>query len=75
MSATVDPGGTDVKDQTQSTDFGLKVGVGYELASGLGFNAHYEMGFAKLPKEVAGIQPSITNTVIGIGISYLFGGK
>jgi hypothetical protein len=75
MSASADPGGVDVKDFVESTDVGLKVGIGYELASGLGFNAHYEMGFTKLSKEVLGVQPSTNNTVIGIGISYMFGGK
>lgn len=75
MSATGEPGGVDFKDAVESTDFGLKVGIGYELESGLGFNAHYEMGLAKISKEILGVQPSTNNAVIGVGISYMFGGK
>ena len=75
MSATVEPGGTDIKDATESTDVGLKVGLGYQLESGLGFNAHYEMGLTSVGKEVAGETPKINNAVIGVGLSYMFGGK
>jgi hypothetical protein len=75
MSATADPGGVDVKDFMETTDFGLKVGIGYQLESGLGFNAHYEMGLATIAKDVAGESQTVNNTVIGIGISYMFGGK
>ena len=70
-------GSVDVKDQVQSTDFGLHVGVGFQLEGGLGFNARYGLGLSNLDKSVAGVSPtpSNTNSLIAINVSYMFGGK
>jgi hypothetical protein len=62
----------DVKDQMESTDFGLKLGVGYQLGMGLGFNVHYELGLSNIYKNNDGTN---TNSVIGIGVSYTLGGS
>jgi hypothetical protein len=75
MSATAEPGGVDIKEAFETTDIGLKLGLGYELESGLGFAAHYSMGFTSISKEILGETPSVNNTVIGISIMYMFGGK
>ena len=79
MSASSDPEipDVDIKDFMESTDIGLKVGLGYQLESGLGFGAHYSMGFtttAKAP-EGGGDAADIKNTVIGISLMYMFGGE
>ena len=34
----------DVKEFFKSTDFGLNFGLGYQLKSGIGFNARYTLG-------------------------------
>lgn len=77
MSATTEPGGGDIKEFLNTTDFGLKVGIGYQMGSGLGFNAHYGLGLANLNKSVSGggTTPSNQNAVIGISVSYMLGGK
>ncbi|HMR93193.1 MAG TPA: porin family protein [Chitinophagaceae bacterium] len=62
----------DIKEWFKSTDFGWGLGLGYKLASGLGFGARYNFGLAKLPEEGDG---KISNSVIQVGLSYTFGGK
>jgi hypothetical protein len=75
MSATAGPDDDDIKEFLETTDIGLKLGLGYELESGLGFAAHYSMGFTTVSKEILGETPTINNTVIGISLMYMFGGK
>jgi hypothetical protein len=81
MSAKATDGTTDidVKDFVESTDFGLNVGLGYDLESGLGFSAQYGLGLMDINKDVSGATntDSNTNAVIGISIRYMIlgGGK
>lgn len=74
MSAKVKADGEsmDIKESFKSLDFGWGLGLGYKLASGLGFGARYNFGLAKLPEEGDG---KISNSVIQVGLSYTFGGK
>lgn len=44
----------DVKDEYNSTDFGLKLGLGYKLESGLLFNLGYNLGLSDIQKELTG---------------------
>lgn len=41
----------DIKDQMNTVDFGIGLGLGYRLESGLGFGARYSLGLASLFKE------------------------
>jgi len=61
----------DLKDNTSGTDFGMKLGLGFQMESGLAFNAHYSLGLANLNKEG---DASNTNGVIGISVAYMLGG-
>jgi hypothetical protein len=69
--AKSDAGSIDLKDNMESTDFGLHVGVGFQLEGGLGFNARYGLGFSNIDKSGG----SNTNNLIAINVSYMFGGK
>lgn len=43
----------DAKDEYESTDFGLKLGLGYQLESGLMFNVGYNLGLSDIQKPFA----------------------
>ena len=62
----------DVKEFVNSTDFGINVGIGYQLEGGLGFGAGYGLGLANLNKEG---DFTNNNTVIQIAVRYMLGGK
>ncbi|MCC7520157.1 MAG: PorT family protein [Flavobacteriaceae bacterium] len=51
---TTDYDNEDLKDEYNSTDFGLKFGVGYKLENGLMFSAGYNLGLSDLQKEDEG---------------------
>ena len=61
----------DIKEYTSGTDFGMKLGMGFKLESGLAFSAHYGLGLANLNKDS---EYSDTNGVIGISVAYMLGG-
>ena len=60
-----------VKDSYTSTDFGVGFGLGYELESGLGFAANYNLGLANISDSDDG---DLTNNLIKFSISYRLGG-
>lgn len=64
---------TDIKEFSNSTDFGLNVGIGYQLESGLGFGANYGLGFANVIKDPVNDE-KVTNTNIQVSIRYMLGG-
>ena len=59
----------DIKDQTNSVDFGLGVGASFNLDSGLFIGARYNLGLAKLDKDGDG---DVKNGVIQVGVGYKF---
>ena len=62
-------GGDDtIKDGVKSMDYGLGFGAGYELESGLMFDARYNLGLANI-SDGAG---SYKNVDIQIGLGYRF---
>ena len=61
---------TDIKDAFKSTDFAWALGVGYELAQGLGFNARYNLGLSKIGEEG---DAKVKNGVFQFGVFYKFG--
>ena len=67
-----------------SVDFGIGLGIGYMMASGLGFKAGYSLGLAKVQKsytytDITGATQtqaaSVTNNVITVSVIYEFGKK
>ena len=66
---TFKAGGDDtIKDGVKSMDYGLGFGAGYELESGLMFDARYNLGLANI-SDGAG---SYKNVGIQIGLGYRF---
>lgn len=66
----------DVKDLYSSTDFGVNLGVGYQLPMGLMIRAQYGLGLANIASDdlKAGTDMKLSNNVIGITLGYTLGG-
>ena len=68
-------GGDDIKDFVTSMDYGLGVGAGYELSSGLMFDVRYNLGLADINDfpDGSGFEDAKLNTVsFNIGLGYRF---
>lgn len=59
----------DMKSDTKKVDFGLNLGVGYELPIGVFFDARYNLGLSKISKEG---DNSAKNRVFQISVGYKF---
>lgn len=62
-------GDSEIKDAVKSMDYGLGAGAGYELESGLMFDARYNIGMANIVKEGSG---KLGTASINIGLGYRF---
>lgn len=62
---------TDIKDSLKSVDYGLNIGVGYKLDSGLNFGARYNLGLSDI-NDVQGYDGKNQNRVIQLSIGYMF---
>ncbi|MDR0230220.1 MAG: PorT family protein [Flavobacteriaceae bacterium] len=58
----------DIKKDSNSVDFGLNFGAGYELPMGVFFDARYNLGLTKVNKADKGIQ----NSVFQLSVGYKF---
>ena len=68
-------GGGAIKDSLKSMDFGLGFGAGYELSSGLMFDARYNLGLSDLNDFPTGSgleDAKITTNSFQIGLGYRF---
>ena len=66
-------GGGAIKDSLKSMDFGLGFGAAYEMASGLLFDARYNLGLSDLNDNAAAFgDAKITTTSFQIGLGYRF---
>ena len=66
-------GGGAIKDSLKSMDFGLGFGAGYELSSGLMFDARYNLGLSDLNDDTTAFgDAKITTTSFQIGLGYRF---
>lgn len=63
-------GGDEIKEGLKSLDYGLGIGAGYELESGLFFDARYNMGLADL--NDTDLPAKINTTSFQIGLGYRF---
>jgi len=62
-------GGDDIiKDAVKSMDYGLGIGAGYELSSGLMFDARYNLGL----NNISDVGGSVKNVSFNIGLGYRF---
>ena len=59
----------DLKDETNSIDFGINLGLGYKLESGLNFGASYNIGMSDVFEEGDG---DVKNAVFQISLGYFF---
>lgn len=57
----------DIKDDVKSTDFSWAFATGYELKSGLGFYARYNLGLASIAEDE---DEDIKNSVFQVGLRY-----
>lgn len=62
---------SDIKDNLKSTDFGLGVGLAYDLPVGLFVNARYNLGLSDIRANTSS-GDAIKNNVIQVGIGYKF---
>ncbi len=62
----------DVKEDLNTTDIALGIGLEYALESGLNFSARYNIGMTTLEKDLADGQDGIKNAVIQIGVGFMF---
>nr|WP_315034545.1 porin family protein [uncultured Chryseobacterium sp.] len=58
------------KDSLKTFNFGLGIGLGYKLASGLGFNARYIGGLTDIVKNGGGESSKNTNFQLGLNYSF-----
>jgi Outer membrane protein beta-barrel domain len=65
----------DVKEFYNSTDFGVNVGIGYQLEGGLGFGAGYSLGLSNIVKDGDDFDVSVQNNAIQISVRYMLGGE
>ncbi|MBP6556768.1 MAG: PorT family protein [Flavobacterium sp.] len=60
----------DLTDEfTKSLDYGLGIGAGYELESGLFFDARYNLGLANI-SDVDGFDAGTTSIQVGLGYRF-----
>ncbi|SDH51209.1 porin family protein [Myroides phaeus] len=64
--------GKDIKDMTKGFDFGLNLGLGYELPVGVFFDARYNFGLTDTFKSQAGVKSDTKNSVFQISVGYKF---
>ena len=65
-------GEDDVKEFLKNTDFGGNIGVGYELDSGLNFNARFNYGFSNINDFEDSSDFKNNNCVFYFGIGWFF---
>lgn len=74
LSAEADGGGetVDLKDITNGIDFGVGIGAGYKMESGLNFSARYNLGISNINDFEGSDDISNQNNVFQISVGYFF---
>ncbi len=62
---------SDIKDNFKSTDFGLGLGLAYDLPVGMFVNARYNLGLSDIRNNTSS-GDAVKNNVIQVGIGYKF---
>jgi|SRR5690606_13034398 len=66
-----DSGDADVKEFYKGIDFGVNIGVGYKMESGLNFGARYNLGLSDI-NDVEGYDGKNQNNVIQVSVGFMF---
>jgi hypothetical protein len=74
LSAKGEGGGEsiDFKDETKGIDFGVNLGVGYKLESGLNFGARYNLGLSNINDGEDSDDFKNQNSVFQLSVGYFF---
>jgi len=62
----------DLKDFVNGIDFGLNLGLGYKMESGLNFAARYNLGLSNINDEEDSDDFKWNNNVIQLSVGYMF---
>ena len=62
----------DIKDDLKSTDFGVNLGLGYKMESGLNFGARYNLGLSNANDSDIDDGAEYKNSVIQVSVGYFF---
>ena len=66
-------GEEDIKDFLKSTDFGVNLGLGYKMESGLNFGARYNLGLSNVnDSDDLDAGAEYKNSVIQVSVGYFF---
>jgi hypothetical protein len=65
----------DIKDSFKSIDLGWAFGAGYLTKSNVGFNARFNLGLSNIADNGDDGDFKVKNSVIQVGVFYVFGGK
>ncbi len=64
-----DGGDEDIKDELNSTDFGLNFGAGYDVTENINLGLRYSLGLSNINKEG---DDSVKNSNIAFAVAYKF---
>jgi len=64
-------GTEDLKDVTKGIDFGLNIGLGYKMNTGLNFGARYNLGLSNINDD-PDYSGKNQNSVIQVSVGYMF---
>lgn len=72
MSAKIKAEGesVDVKDEFNSTDFGLNVGVGYDITENIGVGLRYTAGLSNIAKDSGDFKANNSNIALSVGYKF-----
>lgn len=62
----------DLKEYVNSLDFGLNIGLGYKMESGLNFGARYNLGLANINKDDDGDDEKLNHSVFQLSVGFMF---
>ncbi len=62
----------DLKNETNSLDFGFNFGLGYKMDSGLNFGARYNVGLANIVDSDDSDDEDLKNGVIQLSVGFMF---
>ena len=67
---SAEAGEEDIKDESQSLDFGLNLGLSYDITSQIGIGVNYGLGLANVANTEEGDDSTAKHKVIGIFVAY-----